>query len=101
MSSGKPDDSRCHSGGFHRCFRRSINGAWTGLLTDWLDQQGLAAPDTRDRLARYAPDDIVPVPVWRELLASGLMLAEGEPAPELAVGACVQPHHVGFWVTWS
>ncbi len=72
-----------------------INGAWTGLLRDWLDQQGLAAPDTRDRLARYAPDDTVPVPVWRELLASGLMLAGEDPAPELAVGACVQPHHVG------
>ncbi|PAU81834.1 AraC family transcriptional regulator [Halovibrio salipaludis] len=73
-----------------------INGAWTGLLTDWLDEQGLDAPDTRDRLARYAPDDTVPVPVWRDLLASGLALAESEPAPELAVGACVQPHHVGI-----
>lgn len=72
-----------------------INGAWTGLLTDWFDQQGIAAPDTRDRLARYAPDDAVPVAVWRKLLASGLELAEGDPAPELAVGACVQPHHVG------
>lgn len=72
-----------------------INGAWTGLLTDWLEHNHLEAPGVRDRLARYAPDDAVPVPVWRALLAEGLASAPDDPTPELAVGACVQPHHVG------
>ena len=71
-----------------------INGAWTGLLTDWLDQNQLDAPGTRDRLARYAPDDSVPVSVWRELVEETLEPVP-ETAPELSVGACVQPRHVG------
>lgn len=72
-----------------------INGAWTGLLTDWLDQKQLDAASTRARLTRYAPDDNVPVPVWRELLEEGLAWASTDSAPELDVGACVQPRHVG------
>ncbi|TDT40360.1 AraC family transcriptional regulator [Halospina denitrificans] len=72
-----------------------INGAWTGLLTDWLDQNQLDAPGTRSRLARYAPDDSVPVAVWRELLEDTLDTIATGVAPELDVGACVQPRHVG------
>lgn len=72
-----------------------INGAWTGLLTEWLDQNQLDAPGTRARLARYAPDDSVPVTVWRELLDDTLDDIAANPAPELEVGACVQPRHVG------
>lgn len=71
-----------------------INGAWTGLLTDWLDQNAMEAPDTRARLARYAPDDSVPVAVWRELLEDTLDTVPAT-APELDIGACVQPRHVG------
>ena len=72
-----------------------VTGAWTGLLSDWLDLQGLPAPDIRARLARWAPDDVVPVPVWSALLAEAIALRPGMVAPELAIGAQVQPRHVG------
>lgn len=72
-----------------------VTGAWTTLLRDWLDQQGLPAPQLRGLLARYAEEESVPVPVWRDLLERGLELATGEVAPELDVGACVTPSHLG------
>ena len=72
-----------------------VTGAWTGLLRDWLDLRGFAAPDLRARLSRWAADDVVPLPVWCELLSTGMALAGDEPAPELAIGAMVQPRHVG------
>lgn len=72
-----------------------VTGAWTGLLSDWLQMRGLEAPVLRAALARRAGDENVPIPVWRELLAEGLALVPGEVAPELEVGACVQPAHVG------
>ncbi|MGB1949563.1 MAG: helix-turn-helix domain-containing protein [Marinobacter sp.] len=76
-----------------------VTGAWTGLLSDWLDQQGLDADALRPELARWASQDNVPVAVWRDLLARGLargVLEGANPvAPELEVGACVRPGHVG------
>ncbi|MEX2476290.1 helix-turn-helix domain-containing protein [Marinobacter sp.] len=72
-----------------------VTGAWTGLLADWLDQQDLDAPALRPELARWSAQDNVPVPVWRDLLARGLALCSGQVAPELAVGSCVRPGHVG------
>lgn len=72
-----------------------VTGAWTGLLSDWLDQEGLDASPLRIALARWAARDNVPVPVWRDLLAQGLALVPGRVAPELGVGACVLPGHVG------
>jgi AraC-like DNA-binding protein len=72
-----------------------VTGAWTGLLKDWLDLRGLAAPELRARLSSWAPDDIVPLPVWCQMLSAGMALVPGEPAPELEIGARVQPFHVG------
>lgn len=72
-----------------------VTGTWTGLLTDWLDQCGLAAEQLRPELARWSTQDNVPVAVWRRLLADGLALAPARPAPELEVGACVTPGHLG------
>lgn len=72
-----------------------VTGAWVGLLSDWLDQQGLDAGPLRTSLARWATRDNVPVPVWRDLLSRGLALVPGRVAPELGVGACVLPGHVG------
>lgn len=72
-----------------------VTGAWTGLLGDWLDREGLDAAPLRIALARWAPRDSVPVPVWRNLLSQGLALVPGRVAPELGVGACVLPGHVG------
>lgn len=72
-----------------------VTGAWTGILTDWLDAEGLAAPSVRAALARYAPDDAVPVPEWRALLGKAVALRPSMPAPGLAIGARVEPRHVG------
>ena len=72
-----------------------VTGAWTGLLKDWLDQQGLDAENLRPELARWSTQDNVPVAVWRRMLADGLALTPDRPAPELAVGACATPRHVG------
>lgn len=72
-----------------------VTGAWTQLLTDWLDSEGLAAPDIRAVLARWAPEDTVPVPVWRALLERAVALRPQQLAPGLAIGARVQPRHVG------
>ncbi|EON93435.1 putative AraC-family regulator [Marinobacter lipolyticus SM19] len=72
-----------------------VTGAWTGLLTDWLDQQHLDAGLLRPELARWSAQDNVPVAVWRDLLARGLALCPDSVAPELGVGSCVRPGHVG------
>lgn len=72
-----------------------VTGAWTGLLQDWLDTKRLAAPELRAVLARWRNQETVPIPIWRELLSRGLLLAGDQDAPELAVGAGVNPSHVG------
>lgn len=72
-----------------------VTGAWTGLLSDWLEREGLDGGSIRVALARWATEDNVPVSVWRDLLTQGLALAPERPAPELEVGACVRPAHVG------
>jgi AraC-like DNA-binding protein len=72
-----------------------VTGAWTQLLADWLDSEHLLAPEIRGALARWAPDDIVPIPVWRDVLERAIALRPGVLAPGLAIGAMVQPRHVG------
>lgn len=72
-----------------------VTGAWTGLLSDWLDRENLDAGPLRMALARWAGQDNVPVPVWRDMLAQGMALVPDRIAPELGVGACVRPAHVG------
>ena len=72
-----------------------VTGAWTGLLTDWLDREGLSAPRLRAQLARFAPDDVVPIAAWREALAQAAALRPNVPALGLQIGAGVQPRHLG------
>jgi len=72
-----------------------VTGAWTQLLAEWLDHENLPAPDIRAALARWAPDDLVPIPVWRALLERATALRPLLAAPGLAIGARVQPRHVG------
>ncbi|MAM87103.1 MAG: AraC family transcriptional regulator [unclassified Hahellaceae] len=72
-----------------------VTGAWIGLLRDWLDDAHHEALDLRSALARWSREDNVPVPVWRDLVERGVALAPDQPAPELAIGACVTPAHVG------
>lgn len=45
-----------------------VTGAWIGLLTDFLNEQELDAPDLRLSLARWSGQDNVPVDVWRQML---------------------------------
>jgi AraC-like DNA-binding protein len=72
-----------------------VTGAWTQLLTDWLDAQRLPASTIRARLAAYAPDDVVPLGAWREALELAAALRADLPAPGLSIGAGVLPRHVG------
>lgn len=71
-----------------------VTGAWLGLLADWLDQEGLAAPDLRAALQRWGQENVVPLPVWQELLTQTVALRPG-PGTPLAIGALVKPRHVG------
>ena len=72
-----------------------VTGAWVQLLTDWLDKENLPAPELRSILDSRGPADIVALPLWRELLARAVALRPELPAPGLAIGALVQPRHVG------
>lgn len=74
---------------------RRVTGAWAQLLTNWLDHEHLPAPEIRAALGRFAPDDVVPVPIWRELLLKAASLRPELSAPGLAIGAQVQPRHIG------
>ena len=42
-----------------------VTGAWTQLLSDWLDVHQLAAPDLRLRLDSRRPDEPVPMLLWQ------------------------------------
>lgn len=71
-----------------------VTGAWVGLLLDWLDREQLTAPDLRAATLRWNQEEIVPLPVWHDLLARAVALRPGAATP-LAIGACVKPRHVG------
>ncbi len=72
-----------------------VTGAWLRLLTDWLDREGLSATALRARVLAHSPDDAVPLPVWNGLLADAKALRPGDSVLSLAIGAGVQPRHVG------
>ncbi len=72
-----------------------VTGAWAGLLTDWLDHEQLPAPDLRALLDHWTREEIVPIPVWHSLLQQAVALRPRLRATGLAIGACVQPRHVG------
>ena len=72
-----------------------VTGAWTQLLSDWLDQQHLLAPELRAQLDSLRPSDLVPMLRWQALLAQAQSLRPQAPALGLAIGAGVRPRHVG------
>ncbi|MFG1494986.1 AraC family transcriptional regulator ligand-binding domain-containing protein [Saccharospirillum sp. HFRX-1] len=72
-----------------------VTGAWVQLLSDWLDQQNLPAPELRVVLDSRSPADVVALPLWRSLLANAVALRPQQLAPGLAIGALVQPRHLG------
>ncbi|MCH2558092.1 MAG: AraC family transcriptional regulator [Alcanivorax sp.] len=72
-----------------------VTGAWVQLLSDWLDRENLPAPELRAVLDSRGPADVVDLPLWRRLLEQAVALRPGATAPGLAIGALVQPRHVG------
>jgi hypothetical protein len=73
-----------------------VTGAWVQLLTDWLDRENLPAPALRTVLDSRSPADLVPLPLWRDLLQQAVALRPDRVAPGLSIGAMVQPRHVGM-----
>lgn len=73
-----------------------VTGAWTQLLSDWLDVHQLAAPDLRLRLDSRRPDEPVPMQLWQQMLADAVQLVPHDAAPALQIGACAQPRHAGL-----
>lgn len=71
-----------------------VSGALTGLLLEFLDSEGLAAPLCRARLSAWPVDSRMPLSEWMTLL--NLIAAEDHrPALGLAIGQRVQPRHAG------
>ncbi|EDX89115.1 AraC family transcriptional regulator [Alcanivorax sp. DG881] len=73
-----------------------VTGAWVQLLTDWLDRENLPAPALRTVLDSRSPADVVPLPLWRDLLQQAVLLRPERLAPGLEIGAMIQPRHVGM-----
>ncbi len=71
-----------------------VSGALTGLLSEFLDAEGLAAPECRRRLAHWSADSRLPLTEWIALL--DLIQAEcPRPALGLAIGGRIKPRHAG------
>lgn len=70
-----------------------VTGAWTQLLTAWLDHECLEAPSLRATLVRWKNENVVPTKNWEDMLAQAVALRPELPAPGLAIGALIQPRH--------
>lgn len=73
-----------------------VTGAWTQLLSDWLDQQNRIAPTLRAQLDSLRPTDLVPMARWQQLLSEAVALSANTTGAALAIGAMVRPRHVGL-----
>lgn len=71
-----------------------VSGALTGLLLDYLDSRGVAAPVCRQRLISWPPDSRMPLAEWIALLDL-IAAADPRPALGLAIGQRIQPRHAG------
>lgn len=71
-----------------------VSGALTGMLRDYLDACGLAAPAARARLDAWSVDSRLPLAEWISLLEA---IAEADPQPALglAIGQHIAPRHAG------
>ncbi len=72
-----------------------ITGAWTQLLLSFLDERQLAAESLRQQLAALAHQELVPIRIWQNLLEEAAALCPHLKAPGLAIGALVEPRHIG------
>lgn len=73
-----------------------VTGAWTQLLSDWLDQEQLLAPGLRAQLDSLRPTEPIAMTRWQQWLQEATTLRPQQLAPGLAIGAGVKPRHVGL-----
>lgn len=71
-----------------------VSGALVGMLRDYLDGRGLAAPDCRARLDAWPLEARIPLADWIGLLEA-VAAADPRPALGLHVGQCIAPRHAG------
>lgn len=71
-----------------------VAGSTASLLLDYLDRAGLHLPELRARLMALKDEPRMPITTWWALLDE---LQRAHPIPNLglAIGACLQPHHIG------
>lgn len=72
-----------------------VSGALTGMLRDYLDSRGLAAPECRTRLDAWAEDARIPLAEWI-LLLQAIAAVDQRPALGLYIGEHIQPRHAGI-----
>lgn len=72
-----------------------VTGAWTRLLTDWLDRESLDARRLRAAVNAHAVNDAVPMVAWAGMLDEATALRPERPALGLDIGAGVAARHVG------
>ncbi|MDO8416721.1 MAG: AraC family transcriptional regulator ligand-binding domain-containing protein [Agitococcus sp.] len=71
-----------------------VAGMTANLLLSYLDQQGLAVSELREKLTRLASLPRMPITTWWALLEEIYQL-QPIVGLGLAIGRCTRPHHVG------
>lgn len=74
--------------------RQFILTALLGVLTDFLDQEGFAAPAIRQRIAAHRNDSRLALAVWLDLLDE-IQALDQDPALGLRIGSCIKTGHTG------
>lgn len=72
-----------------------VTGAWTQLLVEWLNREALAAPELRSLLAHWATQEVVNFDAWSQALERAVALRPEQVGHGIAIGALVEPRHVG------
>jgi len=71
-----------------------VSGALTGMLRDYLDAEGLAAPECRALLDEWPVEARIPLADWVHLLQL-IEAVDPRPALGLAIGRHAAPRHAG------
>lgn len=71
-----------------------VSGALIGMLRDYLDTRGLAAPECRARIEAWPLEARIPLADWISLLQL-VESVDPRPALGLQIGQCIAPRHAG------